>query len=141
MGADLTFMDPLVRIYTRRQNLRMFARLRRLFPASELTRFERLEATPPSADRTTTTYLMEIRYRRSAAETGHTMRSHLAVTTEGGVVVGLVEDWKAPVHIAAGSVPILHRARGLLGRFCGLSLSSSRRGSMASRPSGADRSD
>ena len=119
-GPVLTFLDPLVRVYTLRQTLRMFEKLRRLFPKTELTQFEPLEVTAQSDERTTTTYLMEVRYRRGTAGPGHAVRSHLAVTTEGGLVVSLVEDWKAPVQLGAGSVPALHGVRALMGRICGL---------------------
>ena len=126
LGGHLSFQDPLVRIDTLRQSLRMFQTLRRLFPRSELTCFEPLETTPQSEERTTTSYRMEVCYRRSASGPGHPVRSHLAVTTEGGVVVQLVEDWKAPLQLRASSAPALHGARSLLGRLCGLSLRSHR---------------
>lgn len=127
LGEHLSFKDPLVRVDTRRQILRMFDKLRRLFPRSELTRFEPLESTMRTDGRTATTYLMEICYRRSSAGPGHSMRSHLVVTTESGLVVELVEDWKAPLHIGADSVPALDGVRALLGRLFGLSLRSHRR--------------
>ena len=127
MGQQLIFHDPLVRIDTLPEVLRMFDRLRRLFPRTELTRFEPLESVALTDGRTTTTYLLEICYRRRTGGSGHPMRSHLAVTTDGGHVVKLVEDWKAPLQVGADSVPALHSARALLGRLCGLSLGSLRR--------------
>ena len=124
LGGNLSFQDPLVRIDTLRQSLRMFQTLRWLFPRSELTRFEPLATLPQSEERTTTWYRMEVCYRRSASGPGHPVLSHLAVTTEGGVVVQLVEDWKAPLQIRADSAPALHGIRSLLGRIFGLSLRS-----------------
>ena len=127
MGQHLIFHDPLVRVDTLPQVLRMFDKLRRLFPRTELTRFEPLEPVTVTDGRSTTAYLMEICYRRSPAGSGHPMRSHLTVTTEGGLVVQLVEDWKAPLQVGADSVPALHGARARLGRLFGLSLGTLRR--------------
>ena len=120
LGDEFTFFDPLVRVHTVKGCLRMFKKLRWLFPNSEITHLEPLEAIELSTTRTSTWYLMEITYRRGAVGTGHAMRSHLLVTTEQGVVIGLEEDWKAPFCIRACSVPLLHGARNLLGRICGL---------------------
>ncbi|HCH66411.1 MAG: hypothetical protein CL927_17525 [Deltaproteobacteria bacterium] len=124
LGERFCFHDPLVRVGSLRQSLRMFERLRRLFPGSELARFEPLEPPAQTEALATTMYRMEVCYRRTAAGPGQSMLSHLAVTTEAGVVIQLVEDWKAPLHIGAGSVPALHGARALLGRICGASLRS-----------------
>lgn len=119
LGEGFTFRDPLVRVDTTPATLRMFERLRRLFPGTEVVKLRPLDRTRSANGTETSSYFMEVVYRRRSKGAGVRFCSHLTATTAEGVVVQLVEDWQAPFPVNASAAPSLHRLRALFGWMCG----------------------
>ena len=116
-SPNLEFIDPLVRVHDAPPTLRMFERLHRLFPYTEVRRLELRQMHPTTGD-----YIFdfEVHYKRSPSHRGQRMRSTLHVRSDGSAVTYLREDWKHPFNVDAESLTFLHPLRRVLGKLCGL---------------------
>ena len=115
---QLEFIDPLVRVHDTLPTLRMFERLRGIFPHTEITK---LNLDSSASAPTRHVFDFEVLYKRSPSDRGKRWASTLTVesTPEQDITL-LQEDWRAPFNADASSLSFLHPARRLLGTICGL---------------------
>ncbi len=116
-SPELQFVDPLVRVHDASPTVRMFERLHRLFPHTEVRRLELRQV-----DNTTGDYIFdfEVHYKRYPAHRGQRMCSTLKVRGNGSAVTFLREDWNHPFNMDSESFAFLHPIRRVLGKLCGL---------------------
>ena len=114
---NLEFIDPLVRVHDGPPTLRMFERLHRLFPYTEIRKLELRQM-----DTTTGDYVFdfEVHYKRTPSHRGQRMCSTLHVKGNGTAVTYLREDWNRPFNLNAESLVFLHPLRRVLGKLCGI---------------------
>ena len=117
LSPDLEFIDPLVRVHNGPPTLRMFERLNRLFPHTEIRKFELRQMNATTGDYV---FDLEVHYKRTPSHRGQRMRSTLHVKENGRAVTYLREDWNQPLNLNAESLVFLHPLRRVLGKLCGL---------------------
>lgn len=115
---QLQFIDPLVRVHDTGPTLKMFERLRSIFPHTEITRLH-LDRRASGPNRHI--FDFEVLYKRSPRDLGRRWASTLTVeSTADNDITLLQEDWKAPFNARASALSFLHPIRRLLGTLCGL---------------------
>ena len=117
LSPDLEFIDPLVRVHNGPPTLRMFERLNRLFPHTEVRKLELRQTNATTGDYV---FDLEVHYKRTPSHRGQRMRSTLHVKGNGRAVTYLREDWNQPFNLNAESLVFLHPLRRALGKLCGI---------------------
>ena len=111
ISDDLLFSDPLVRVRGSAKVVRMFGRLSGFFAATEIKVLDLKEADDESS-----TWAMEVHYKRSLQATPTIFKSTLVVTGPAAVIESITEHWHKPMSLRGGSKGLVPRPmRAMLG--------------------------
>ena len=111
LSDELLFSDPLVRVRGSAKVVRMFGRLSGFFAATEIKAFT-LEET----DEQSSTWAMEVRYKRRSEASAKIFKSTLVVTGRATAVESITEHWHEPMRLRGGARALVPRPmRAMLG--------------------------
>ena len=101
LSPDLEFIDPLVRVHNGPPTLRMFERLNRLFPHTEVRKLELRQTNVTTGD---FVFDLEVHYKRTPSHRGQRMRStlHVRETEEPSPIFEKIGT--APLNLNAESL-------------------------------------
>ena len=94
LADAVIFRDPVVVVCGRPQVLRMFSRLNRLFPASSMEAFDRLDASPEA-------YELLMHYRRHRDSKAQLFKTRLVIEQRDGAIQSVEEHWISPIKVSA----------------------------------------
>ena len=107
----LLFSDPLVRVRGSAKVVRMFGRLSGFFAATEIKAFALEEA-----DEQSSTWAMEVHYKRSPKAKPKVFESTLVVTGPAAAIESITEHWHKPLRMRGGFKGLVPRSmRAMLG--------------------------
>jgi hypothetical protein len=107
----LLFSDPLVRVRGSAKVVRMFGRLSGFFAATEIKVFAFEEA-----DEQSSTWAMEVHYKRSPKAKPKIFKSTVVVTGTAERIESITEHWHKPMSLRGGSKGLVPRPmRAMLG--------------------------
>ena len=92
LSPYLEFHDPFVTVKTLPRVRRMFQKLHRWLPASEVDAIKLIPGVQP-------TFRLRMHYRRNSKARSRTVTTTVEAHMEDGYIVKLVENWRVPVRI------------------------------------------
>ena len=111
LSDELLFSDPLVRVRGSAKVVRMFGRLSGFFAATEIKTFT-LEET----DEQSSTWAMEVHYKRRPDAKPKVFKSTVEVTGPATSIESITEHWHQPMRMRGGSKGLVPRPmRAMLG--------------------------
>ena len=111
LEPNVEFHDPVVIVRSRPGVVAMFARLNRMFPATEVAKFE------PDGD-SARHFRLTVHYRRTPRAAARVFESAIEFDFVHDRISRMTEHWKKPVALSGDSSnPVLGMMRSALGRL------------------------
>tara|TARA_B100001093_G_scaffold489532_1_gene527786 strand:+ start:240 stop:683 length:444 start_codon:yes stop_codon:yes gene_type:complete len=111
LANDCVFTDPIVIVEGRAAIIKMFRRLNRLFPASQVVSWTPISSEPG-------TYQLLMYYRRKQTSRPNEFKTRVEITVVDGQLSQIVEHWTGPVSFKGDSRnPAFRVIRGGLGKI------------------------